>query len=52
MQDQAQTVHNFPCTNASKPARSGGFRVVVLGKVKEGMNIVEAVDCFQPRKQE
>lgn len=42
-------VHNFPCTHTSKPARPGGFRVVVLGKGKEGMNAVEAMDCFQPR---
>lgn len=36
----------------SKPARSDGFHVVVLGKVKDGMNVVEAVECFESRNGE
>lgn len=36
----------------SKPARSDGFHVVVLGKVKDGMNVVEVVECFESRNGE
>lgn len=32
-----------------KPERSDGYHIVVLGKVKDGMSIVEAVECFESR---